>query len=66
MLWKSQNVDDFNIKQSIKAPSVEQKPGKAKFVDGGVDEQRIRRNLDALHKLAQWAMDNKYDTISIS
>ena len=65
LLFKLSQVNDFNIKNNVQKPSTTQKPGQAKLVDFGIDESRIKRHLDALHQLAQWCVDNHYDTLEL-
>lgn len=66
LLIKLENVPQFTIRQSIVKPNTSQEPGKAKFIDFGIDEQRIQRHLEALIQLCRWAIENGYDTLSLS
>jgi hypothetical protein len=66
LLWKIQSINDFQIDKAVEPAKVDKKPGKADVHFGGVDKERIQRNIKALHDLAQWAVDNDYDTIAMS
>lgn len=64
LLIKIDSLPDFQVGQNVVKPSVS---GKHKnFHDFGMDEDRIRRNLEQLRTIAKWAIDNGYDTLSLS
>lgn len=65
LLFRLSTLTDFNIQKAIQKPSTTQKPGQAQFVSFGIDESRIRRHIEALRQLAQWCVDNHYDTIEL-
>lgn len=64
LLIKIDSTSDFTI--SIQKSSTTKEPGKAKFIEFGIDEERIRRHLDGLRQLAKWAIDNDYDSLEFS
>jgi len=66
LLMKIDNLPDYNIKKHVQEPSVEQEPGHAMLISGGVDETRIKRHLDGLRALAKWAIDHHYDALQWS
>lgn len=63
LLFKLSMANDFNIKQATKEPI--QQTGKVKVLEGEIDEERIRRHLQGLHELSQWAIQNHYDTLEL-
>jgi hypothetical protein len=64
LLIKIDSMPDFQISQNVVKPSVS---GKNKnFHDFGMDEDRIRRNLEQLRAIAKWAIDNDYTELELS
>lgn len=63
LLFRLSTLTDFNLQNAVQKPSMSQQPGKAQFIDFGIDESRIRKHIEGLRQLAQWCVDNHYDTL---
>lgn len=62
IIIKIDNLSDFQINNNTQEPYMIQK-GQASTYHGGVDEERIKRILNRLKEVANWAIANHYDTI---
>lgn len=62
LLHRIQNLQDYSI-QPIE-PTDEKGEKGARFIDIGLDEERIKRYLEDLTKIATWAINNHYDYLT--
>lgn len=58
-------VAENKIDLAVRAPEVEREPGKATIYSGGYDAEQIADRLKTLEQIAQWAIDNHYDSIYV-
>ncbi len=61
LLIKIDNMPDFQVGQSVVKPSVNKN-----FHNSGMDEDRMRRNIEQLRTIAKWAIDNGYTDLELS
>jgi hypothetical protein len=64
LLQRIQNLPEYSIKP---IPPSDQKGEKgARVINFGLDEERIKRYLETLEKLAMWAINHGYDYLTIA
>jgi hypothetical protein len=61
LLIKLGSVNDFAIKNAVQEPTRQKN-----LISTGVSEDRIRRHLENLEKLAHWATENGYQELQFS
>lgn len=61
VLWKIRAITPMQIQQMVQEPTKEKN-----FIDAGISEDRIKRHLNSIEKIAQWALDNHYEEIDLS
>jgi hypothetical protein len=55
-----------DVEQNVRKPSSEVGDQGAKVYDPGIDDAYIRKSISTIERIAQWAVDNDYPTITIS
>lgn len=61
LLWKLQSISNTSVNKNTTKPKKINN-----FIDGGISEERLQRQINDLIALAQWAINNDYDTIQLS
>ena len=63
LLIKIDSTSDSTVRRQVRPSTVEREPGRAAFIDYGIDAERLERHLRGLRALARWALEHHYDEI---
>ena len=65
LIMRISKIDKDKISIHAQEPYSQQIPGRVTHIHGGIDEEGIKKRLNALQQIAKWAMDNHYDEIYV-
>ena len=56
-------INDIDIRAGVREPRDERTEAGARVIDQGIDEDYIKTRLDQIRSIAEWAIENGYNTL---